>query len=195
MPVNHVGDGCERLLAHNPLQTTPILRGDLVVTKGCESLGDILSRCGSVCTVDETDVKFSFLTASTSKDRRRSGCRICVISLSGCPLFRGRENRLRGVIRTDTGGVRSVPVKAVFFGVLEKHFLDSVSTRIPKKFFGDIRTGCGLEVSHSHTLEGTNLLVIGPRFCNKRIAGHINSSVHTLEFDVIAVRSHHTVLA
>ena len=48
----------------------------------------------------------------------------------------------------------------MLFGVLEKHLLDSVSTRIPKKFLGDVRSGCGLEVSHPHTLEGTNLLVV-----------------------------------
>ena len=50
----------------------------------------------------------------------------------------------------------------MLFGVLEKHLLNSVSTRIPKKFLGDVRAGCGLEVSHPDSLEGTNLGRIRP---------------------------------
>ena len=131
-----------------------------------------------------------------------SGCTTC--GDVGCgPCCWSKEHWLRTEFASGSGGVESIPLEAMFFGVLEKHFLDSVSTRIPKKFFGDVRAGCGLKVSHSHTLEGTNLRRILRRFCDEcvrsndssSIRRHLNSSVYTLEFDVIAVRPHNKVLS
>ena len=86
--------------------------------------------------------------------------------------------------------------------MLEEHFLNSVSTRIPKKFLGDVRLCRSLEVAHPHTLKRTDLAGVVSRFRSKGVGNgrscvrrHLNTSVHTLEFDIVAVGPNSKVLS
>ena len=83
----------------------------------------------------------------------------------------------------------------MLFRVLEEHFLNGIAPSVSKELFGDVGTCGTLEVPNANTLERTDLLVVRTAFINVCVGLHVDSSVHTLEFDIVAVGSHLEVLA